>query len=131
MPATTTESRDNPTTAAVTEANRVFAEASRRGIEESKAAFEVARDLLDDATEVNKKVFEAWLATSESSLKASFEVYNASLSLALPLLEATTNSSRALLQQWDVVARQGQKAALEVFHAQVRAAARYARTSAR
>jgi len=127
----TTESRDNPTAAAVTEANRVFAEASRRGIEDSKAAFEVARDLVDDATEVNRKFLEAWLATAESSLKASFEIYNASLSVAGPLLDATTASSRAMLQQWDALASQSQKAALDVFQAQARAVARSTRTPAR
>jgi hypothetical protein len=123
----TTESRD---TAAVNEANRVFAEASRRGVEESRAAFEVARDLLDDTIEVNKKLFEAWLATAEGSLKASFELYNAALTAALPLLDATSSGTRAVLQQWEATSRQTQKAALEVFQAQARTAARVTRTSA-
>jgi hypothetical protein len=120
----TTETRDNPTSAAVAEATRLFADSSRRGVEQGKAAVEAARGLLDDAAEVNSKLFEAWLATTEGTLKASFEVYNAGLAAMFPMLDAATTSSRTVLQQWDAAARQSQKAVLDAFHAQVRAAGR-------
>jgi hypothetical protein len=123
----TTETRDNPTSAAVAEASRLFSESSRRSVEQGKAAVEAARDLLDDAAEVNTKLFEVWLATAEGALKASFEVYNSGMAASFPLLDAATATSRTVLQQWDAAARQGQTAVLDAFHAQARAAGRVTR----
>jgi hypothetical protein len=92
------------------------------------AATDPARDLLEDAAEVNKQLTEAWLATAEGALKSSFELHNAGLAATLPLLDAASAGSRAVLQQWDATVRQSQQALLAAFHAQVRAAGRLARS---
>jgi hypothetical protein len=113
-----------PQHAAVTEAARIAAESSRRTVEDAKAAVEVTRDLIDTVTEVSRKVFTTWVAGTEASVKATFEVQNAGAVAGLAWFDAASNSERAVLKEWDAAAREVQKAALEAFQAQTRAAAR-------
>ena len=69
-------------------------------------------------------MFDAWSAGAEATLKASFELQNASLSAGSALLEAATTSQRAVIQRWDTAAHGAQQAALEAFLAHVRATSR-------
>src|ERR1700720_1788351 len=62
----------------LTDPTRLFAESSRRTVDNSKVVVEAARGLLDEATEVNAKYVQAWVAGVEGALKASFELQNAS-----------------------------------------------------
>ncbi len=118
-----TETRE-PQHSAVTEAARITAETSRRTAEGAKAAVEATRGFLDDSTEVSRKLFDAWVAGAEATLKGTFELQNASLSAGVALLEAGSNSQKAVLQQWNTAAKEAQHAALEAFRAQVRASSR-------
>ena len=65
---------------------------------------EATRGFLDDATEVNTKYFQAWVAGAEGALKASFEFQTAAL-------------------------YSGQQAVLDAFKAQMRATARLAKAT--
>jgi hypothetical protein len=109
---------------AVTEAARITAVTSRRTAEGARAAVEATRGFLDDSTEVSRKLFDAWVAGGEATLKASFALQNASLSAGVALLEAASTSQKAIVQQWDTAAHGAQHAALETFRAQVRASSR-------
>jgi hypothetical protein len=118
-----TDTRE-PQHSAVTEAARITAETSRRTVDGAKAAVEATRGLLDDSTEASRKLFDAWTAGAEATLKATFELQNASLSAGSALLEAASTSQRTVVQQWDTAAHGAQQAALEAFRAQVRAISR-------
>jgi hypothetical protein len=83
-----------------------------------------ARAATEDATDISRKLFDAWVAGAEAALQASFELQNASLNASMSLLEATAATERTALQQWDAAAHKAQQAALEAFRAQVRAATR-------
>jgi hypothetical protein len=85
-----------------------------------RVAAEAARGLLDDSSEVGRKLFNAWVTGAEATLKATFELQNASLA-----------AGRSLLQQWDCVAQQAQEATLDAFHAQARPATRVHETARR
>ena len=127
MPTTET-TRDNPTTAAVNEANRLVSESSRRAFQNSKAAVDAARGWFDVAADLNGKLIDTWIASTETALKASFDVYNASLSAGFPVIDAATGSARTVLQQWDASARQSQAALLDAFRTQAQATGRFVRS---
>ena len=118
-----TDTRE-PQHSAVTEAARITAESSRRTAEGARAAVEATRDLMDDATKVSRRLFDAWVTGAEATLKATFELQNASLSAGAGFVEASSKSQLTTLKQWETAAREAQQAALQAFGAQVRATSR-------
>jgi len=115
-----TETRE-PQHSAVTEAARITAESSRRTAEGARAAVSASRELMDDAAQVSRKVFDAWVSGAEATLNATFELQNASLAAGVALLESASTSQLTVLKQWDTAAHEAQQAALQAFRAQVRA----------
>ena len=106
--------------AAIDEAARTVAEASRRTTERAQQA---TRTLLDQATEINRTLFSAWVSGAESLWRAAFEIQNAQLRTGLSWWQTVADSSRAsvqVLEQWDAVGRQAQQAGLEAFQASAR-----------
>ncbi|HYY90047.1 MAG TPA: hypothetical protein VFA49_14715 [Chloroflexota bacterium] len=106
--------------AAIDEAARTVAEASRRTTERAQQA---ARTLLDQSTEINRTLFSAWVNSAESLWRTAFEIQNAQLRAGLSWWQTVADSSRAavqMLEQWDAVGRQAQQAGLEAFHASAR-----------
>jgi hypothetical protein len=63
------------------------------------------------------EVFDSWVTGAEATLKASFELQNASLAAGLAVLDAASASQRSVYQEWDGSARRAQTAALDAFHA--------------
>ena len=111
------------TQAAIDEAARTVAEASRRTTEQAQQA---TRTLLDQSTEMNRNLFGAWVGSGEALWRAAFEVQNAQLRGVLSWWQTMADSSRAavqVLQQWEAVARQAQQAGLDAFQASARSLA--------
>ena len=109
--------------AAIDEAARTVAEASRRTTEQAQQA---TRTLLDQSTEMNRNLFGAWVGSGEALWRAAFEVQNAQLRAVLSWWQTMADSSRAavqVLQQWEAVARQAQQAGLDAFQASARSLA--------
>jgi hypothetical protein len=102
---------------ATNEAVRAASEASQRTLLSAQDAMRTARAYLQESTEGNRKLFNAYARGVEAALKGSFEVQNALMAASLSFLDARTNSGRDVVQQWTEATRQAQQAALEVWQA--------------
>jgi hypothetical protein len=132
MPTTSTsEHRETPATDAVAEATRVFTESSRRTLENSQAAADATRSLLDESNTISKQLLDTWVASAEGTLKAAFDLQHAQLGAALSLVDAAAAGQHGVLQQVDSALRQTQKTALELVQAQARFAGRLLQTPTR
>jgi hypothetical protein len=83
------------------------------------------------AAAASRKVFDAWAAGVETTLKATFEAENAALEAGLSVLDAAAAVDRTAFQEWATAARKAQEAALEAFRANTRAAGQMGDTSKR
>src|ERR671931_1523026 len=101
------------------EAMRATSEASRRTLEGAQDAMRTTRAYLQESTEANRKLFEAYAQGVEAALKGGFEVQNAVFAAGQSVLDASTNSSRNVLQQWTEIAHEAQQATLELWQAGV------------
>jgi hypothetical protein len=120
MPTTETETRQSAQ-AAIDEAARTVAEASRRT---TKQAQQVTRTILDQSTEINRGLLNTWLANTEAFWRLAFEVQNARISAGLSWWRSLADANRAgleLIELWDSTYRQAQQAGLEAFEASARA----------
>jgi hypothetical protein len=106
---------------ATSEAIRATSEASRRTLQSAQDAMRTTRAYLEESTEGNRKLFNAYARGVEAAIKGSFEVQNAMFAAGMSLLDASTTSSRNVAQQWTEAARQAQQAKLEVWQAGVSA----------
>jgi hypothetical protein len=109
--------------AAIDEAARTVAEASRRT---TRQAQQFTRALLDQSTEINRGLLNAWLSSSEALVRVAFEVQNAQLSAGLAWWRSMADASRSTLdivEQWDGASRKAQQAGLDAFEASARALA--------
>jgi len=110
--------------AAIDEATRTVAEASRRT---SKQAQQLTRAMLDQSTEINRGLMTAWLNNTEALWRVAFEVQNAQLNAGLTWWRSLADASRAtldVLERWDTASRQAQQAGLDAFEASARALTR-------
>ena len=57
-----------------------------------------ARDAADDTGDVSRRVFEAWVAGTEETLRATFDAQNAALAAGLSIMDATAASQRGLIE---------------------------------
>jgi hypothetical protein len=103
----------------VNEAVRATSEASRRTLQSAQDTMRTTRAYLEESTEANRKLFNAYAQGVEAALKGGFEVQNAVLAAGMSFLDASTNSSRNVVQQWTEVTRQAQQATLEAWQASV------------
>lgn len=108
--------------AAVTEAQHIAAESARRGTDNARAALEVTRALVETASDVNRRLFEAWLSGAEASLNATFQVQRAGLTAGRAVFDATATSQRATLTAFEAVASEIHNATLQAFQSQVNVA---------
>ena len=104
---------------ATSEAMRATSEASRRTLEGAQDAMRTTRAYLQESTEANRKLFQAYAQGIEAALKGGFEVQNAIFTAGQSVLDASTNSSRNVLQQWTEIAHEAQQATLELWQAGV------------
>jgi hypothetical protein len=104
---------------ATSEAIRATSEASRRTLQSAQDAMRTARTYLEESTEANRKLFNAYAQGVEAAIKGGFEVQNASFAAGMSFLDASANSSRDVAQQWTEVTRQAQQATLEAWQAGV------------
>jgi hypothetical protein len=117
-----TDTARPPATDPVNEAVRATVEASRRTVHSTQEAARYSRDLLEQSTEANRKLFAAYTTGMTAGLKATFAVHNAALSAGASLLESAASSNRELAKQFTETAQQAQEATLEAWQAGVRAA---------
>jgi hypothetical protein len=111
--------RPETTRETVNEAVRATSEASRRTLQSAQDTMRTTRAYLEESTEANRKLFNAYAQGVEAALKGGFEVQNAVLAAGMSFLDASTNSSRNVVQQWTEVTRQAQQATLEAWQASV------------
>src|ERR671933_598529 len=104
---------------AASEAMRATSEASRRTLEGAQDVMRTTRAYLAEATEANRKLFQAYAQGVEAALKGGFEVQNALFTAGQSVLDASTTSSRNVVQQWTEIAREAQQATLELWQAGV------------
>jgi hypothetical protein len=102
---------------AASEAIRATSEASRRTLLSAQDAMRTARTYLEESTEANCKLFNAYAQGIEAALRGCFEVQNAMFAAGMSFLDASTNSSRNVLQLWTEATQQAQQATLEVWQA--------------
>jgi hypothetical protein len=102
---------------ATSEAMRATSEASRRTLQSAQDAMRTTRAYLQESTEGNRKLFNAYARGIEAAIKGGFEVQNALMAASMSFLDASTNSSRNVVQQWTEATQQAQQAALEVWQA--------------
>jgi hypothetical protein len=114
---TTPDSTRKTVNEAASEAIRATSEASRRTLLSAQDAMRTTRAYLEESTEGNRKLFNAYAQGVEAAIKGSFEVQNALMAAGLSFLDASTNSSRDVVQQWTEATRQAQQATLEVWQA--------------
>ena len=81
--------------AAIDEAARTVAEASRRTTEQAQQA---TRTLLDQASELNRNLFGVWVGSAEGLWRAAFEVQQAQLRASLSAWQTLADSSRVTVQ---------------------------------
>ncbi len=93
-------------------------------MEKSRSQAAGAQTSLSAASEAGQRVFSAWAAGAEASLKAVFDAQNVALQGSISLLEATGGGGREALKQWSELARKAQQAALEAFRTTVGAVAK-------
>jgi hypothetical protein len=116
---TTPDSTRKTVNEAASEAIRATSEASRRTLLSAQDAMRTTRAYLQESTEGNRKLFNAYARGVEAAIKGSFEVQKAMFAAGLSFLDASTNSSRDVAQQWTEATRQAQQALLEVWQAGV------------
>jgi hypothetical protein len=116
---TTPDTRRETVNAAASEAIRATSEASRRTLLSAQDAMQTARTYLEESTEANRKLFNAYTRGLEAAIRGRFEVQNAMFAAGMSLLDASTTSSRTVAQQWTEATRQAQQATLEVWQAGV------------
>jgi hypothetical protein len=122
MPTEQTETQQSAQ-AAIDEAARTVAEASRRT---TRQAQQFTRALLDQSTEINRGLLNAWLSSTEALWRVAFEVQNAQMSAGLAWWRSLADASRATLdivEQWDGASRTAQQSGLDAFEASARALA--------
>ncbi len=119
--ATATNTNHSTTADPVNDAVRATVEASRRTIQSTQDATRLTRDLLDQSTEVSRKLYGAYTTGLTAGIKAAFEVQNAALSAGLTLLDTAAASNRQAAQQLAETARQAQQATLDAWQAGIHA----------
>src|ERR671937_2733210 len=104
---------------AASEAMRATSEASRRTLQGAQDAMRTTHAYLQQSTEANRKLFQAYAQGAEAALKGGFEVQNAVFAAGQSVLDASTTSSRDVVQQWTETAREAQQAMLDLWQAGV------------
>jgi hypothetical protein len=102
---------------AASEALRATSEASRHTLQGAQDAVRTTRAYLQESTEANRKLFDAYAQGVEAAIKGGFEVQNAMFAAGMSFLDASTNSSRNVVQQWTEIAREAQQAMLDKWQA--------------
>jgi hypothetical protein len=102
---------------AASEALRATSEASRHTLQGAQDAVRTTQAYLQESTEANRKLFDAYAQGVEAAIKGGFEVQNAMFTAGQSVLDASANSSRDVVQQWTEIAREAQQAMLDKWQA--------------
>ncbi len=94
---------------------RAVGEASQRTVEAATAA---TRQTTEQGLQVSRQVFDAWATGAEATLRATFEMQNATLAAG----RSVAGANQTALEQLETAIRQAQVAMLQAFQANVRQA---------
>lgn len=130
----TTHTTDDATAAAnaaVDEATRIAAEASRRTAEQAQAAAQVSRAYLDQAADLSRVLYGRWAEGAEAWLQTSLIAQDAAIAAGFATYDATARANRDLLTRWTDLGRQSQAAVIDAWRASVRSTAQVVEDAAR
>jgi ABC-type transporter Mla subunit MlaD len=103
------------------EALRATSEASHHTLQSAQDIMQTtqqtARTYLEQSTEANRKLFDAYAQGVEAAIKGGFEVQNAIFAAGMSFIDASANSSRNVVQQWTEIAREAQQGTLDKWQA--------------
>src|SRR5437763_12815789 len=86
---------------------------------DAKVSGEPASRLIGSASGISRKVFSAWAAGTEATLRATLDAQKAALDASVNVAGAAVESEREALKQIAEAAKSAQEAALEAFRASV------------
>jgi urease accessory protein UreF len=75
-----------------------------------------------EGAEMNRHLLDAWMASTEATLKATFELQNSAIQAGRSFMETGLTSNQTAYNQWVEAIQQAQKAAMEAWHVTRRAA---------
>ena len=78
---------------------------------------EAARKGVEQSYTLSKQILDAWVASSEATLKASFDLQNTAIATGRSLLGPADNYSQAIYKQWADTIGLAQKATLDALEA--------------
>jgi hypothetical protein len=79
-------------------------------------ATQATRQIWTEGAEMNRQLLEAWMASTEATLKATFELQNSAIQAGRSFLETGYTGNQAAYNQWVEAIQQAQKAAMEAWH---------------
>ena len=103
-------------TAAVDEAVRTLSETSQRQAAEAERIFSSSTTFWKDLLATHRKVYSAWAAGVEATLKAGFEAQSTSVGTAPVLFDSVFAATKTVVDTWPEVVKQYQKASLDALH---------------
>jgi hypothetical protein len=104
-------------TAAVDEAVRVAAEASRRSTETAQAALQASRQYFDLGVKLNRDLVGLWSASAEANLQTAFDAQNAALVTGKSAIDSWTSLTNDAFRRWADLAREAQSVTLKSYQA--------------
>ena len=107
-------------------ANQTMDEAARAAAESARATLQgitrASRDALAEGARLNRRLVDAWLSSSEASLKAGFELQNLAIQAGISFMEAGSRSMQIAATEWAEVVKQGQQTTVQTWGAARQAA---------
>lgn len=85
-------------------------------------ATQATRQMVAEGAEMNRHLLDAWMASTEATLKATFELQNSAIQAGRSFLETGMTSNQTAYNQWVEAIQQAQKAAMEAWQVTRRAA---------
>ncbi len=74
----------------------------------------------NESAELNRRLFATWMAGTEATVRALFDIQNATLKVGLMLCDAALSSNRTALQHWADTTRQAQQTMWEAWRTSLR-----------
>jgi hypothetical protein len=99
-----------------------MAEAQQRPHERAQPAVEHGtREALEQARVLQRELAERWRASTEATLRATFDIQNAAIQSGLSLVETGATAQREALERWAEATRRAQEQVLAAWQAAAQA----------
>ena len=90
--------------------------------ETAEAATRALREAMQQGSQVSQQVFDAWARSAEASLRATFELQNATLATGRSIVQSMGALNQSMIEQVAEAVRQAQELTMRAFEANVRQA---------